>query len=928
MKKTATICLFCFTTLSGIMAQETLPNHKTEAETRLVEEQCAPPAGPEKSFVPQPPPGPVRTMGEWEEIQALVLAWTDYVDILVEITRHAVEETKVIIIAANPTTVINRLNSENISLDSITIIQRNTNSIWIRDYGPWAIYQNEVDSLMIADWTYNRPRPQDDTSPAAVANYLGLPIFEATAAPFNLVHTGGNHLTDGVNTAFSSDLLFDENPDHTEAEIDNIAQLYMGVENYVKFKALPFDGIHHLDMHIRLLDEETILFGAYPEGVSDGPQIEANIRQLLSQETTAFGNRYNILSLPMPPDQLDRYPDEGGHYRTYTNSIFLNKTILVPTYEEQYDTTALRIYRENLPGYKVVGINCNQIIPALGALHCITKTVGVNDPLWIAHARLRDTYDAVNDYPVTAKIRHRSGVSGATLYYRTGEALPYVAVEMSLVNAADHVWWASIPAQAAGTEIQYYIHAVAESGKQQVRPIVAPEGYFRFRVKALDTPMAKAVYDKERTCIGQAIQFFDLTESPVETRLWSFPGGEPATSAEANPTVVYSNPGTYTFSLSVSNASGSNAATYANAFVVEAGTLPFYENFQTNDWIVENPGNDGAYWRSVSTTCSGLCFRMDNHGFTTRNTNDFLRSTIDLTNVSAPVEFSFDVAYAPRLTTTDILRVNVIRCNGERVILYTKYGNALATAPATSSAFTPESCAQWRHETVDISAFAGEIIQIEFENIGATGNTNGNRVYLDNLDFSGEGVPNLAPFVTLTAPGSGTFEVEILPELSLTAVSGDPDGTVDAVEFLVNGGVVATLSDAPYQHNFQIPTYGEYTFTARATDNDGAVALSSSATVNYQMPVGIHEETAGIGLLQVFPNPAKGRATLELQSRENAVLTCLLLDVNGREIQRSIWETTAGTNTRNLDLSRLPAGMYCVLLGGADGVVARKLVVE
>jgi hypothetical protein len=30
-------------------------------------------------------------------------------------------------------------------------------------------------------------------------------------------------------------------------------------------------------MHMRVIDEETIVIGEYPEGVSDGPQIEANI---------------------------------------------------------------------------------------------------------------------------------------------------------------------------------------------------------------------------------------------------------------------------------------------------------------------------------------------------------------------------------------------------------------------------------------------------------------------------------------------------------------------------------------------------------------------------------------------------------------------------------------------------------------------------
>ncbi len=56
-----------------------------------------------------------------------------------------------------------------------------------------------------------------------------------------------------------------------------------------------------------------------------------------------------------------------------------------------YDTTALRIYREAMPGYNIVGINCNSIIYLNGAIHCITKEVGSFNPLFISHSRVRDT---------------------------------------------------------------------------------------------------------------------------------------------------------------------------------------------------------------------------------------------------------------------------------------------------------------------------------------------------------------------------------------------------------------------------------------------------------------------------------------------------------------------------------------------------------
>ncbi|MDQ3017205.1 MAG: agmatine deiminase family protein, partial [Bacteroidota bacterium] len=267
--------------------------------------------------VPIPPSAPVRTMAEWEQIQALIITWSGQTAILREIVRNAVKECKVLIVTNSPTNVESTLSNAGISLDSVVFINAPFNSIWVRDYGPWTVYKNDVDSLWITDWIYNRPRAQDDAVPTAIANYLGLPIFEATQFPNDWVHTGGNHLPDGLGTLFSSRLVLEENPGKTEAMIDSIANLFLGVKQYIKFPTLPFDGIHHLDMHMRLIDEETIIFGQYPDGVADGPQIEENIQYLLDSFKTSFGHDFKIVRLPMPPEN-NRFPDQGGDYRTYT----------------------------------------------------------------------------------------------------------------------------------------------------------------------------------------------------------------------------------------------------------------------------------------------------------------------------------------------------------------------------------------------------------------------------------------------------------------------------------------------------------------------------------------------------------------------------------------------------------------------------------
>lgn len=477
------LILFLSCYMFELIGQENiLPHFPTKAEEKAMEEYLEQKITSSSRSVPLPPPGPVRTMAEWEPIQALVITWAGQSTILKEIVRHAVKECKVFIITTNSTNVTSSLTSAGISLDSVQFIDTPFNSIWVQDYGPWTVYKNDVDSLYLIDWIYNRPRPQDDASPGAIAGHLDIPIYEAIIDPDDWVHTGGNHLQDGLGTAFSSRLVLNENEDKTEDEIDSIAYKFLGVSQYIKFPTLPYDGIHHLDMHMRVIDEETIIVGEYPPGIADGPQINSNMQYLMNEFNTSFGNKYRIIRIPMPPDASDSYPDEGGDYRTYTNSIFINKTILVPTYEEKYDTTALRIYRENLPGYNVIGINCNSIISSLGALHCITRPVGANEPLLIAHPRLHDTDDADNEYPVTAIIKHINGIAEANLNYRIAGDSIYTIVPMIFSDTLQNLWTANIPSHSGGTEIQYYIHARSYNGKEQVRPIVAPEGYFKFRI--------------------------------------------------------------------------------------------------------------------------------------------------------------------------------------------------------------------------------------------------------------------------------------------------------------------------------------------------------------------------------------------------------------------------------------------------------------
>lgn len=451
-----------------------------------------------------PPTEQVRTMAEWEEIQALTITWSTGYNIqeetiLSQIVANAVQECQVIIICEEESEVESYLLNQGISTENVNFIKTDFNNIWIRDYGQNTVYKNDVGEAILVDWIYNRNRPYDDLVPEKVAEYFNMNMHNTTQAPWDLMATGGNFMSDGIGTAFSSELIVDENsggyawegfdgnvyyPDHTIEEINNTLEEFMGIDNYIIMDNLPYDGIHHIDMHMKLLNEETLLIAEYPEGVADGPQIEANIQYVLENYNSAFGTPYEVIRIPSPPSSSGNYPDNNGYYRTYTNSVFVNNTVLVPFYRTEYDTIAQRIYEQALPGYNIVGIDVDNqgenLISYSGAIHCITHSVGVNEPLLIQHQQLEDSYP-IEQYNVSASIQHQSGIASATLFWTTNLEEGYQS--LSMTNTDGNNWSAFIEENlSAPNSVYYYIEATANSGKTLSRPLPAPEAYFKFNI--------------------------------------------------------------------------------------------------------------------------------------------------------------------------------------------------------------------------------------------------------------------------------------------------------------------------------------------------------------------------------------------------------------------------------------------------------------
>ncbi len=251
-------------------------------------------------------------------------------------------------------------------------------------------------------------------------------------------------------------------------------------------------------------------------------------------------------------------------------------------------------------------------------------------------------------------------------------------------------------------------------------------------------------------CPGSNVTFTDNSPFTPTSWSWNFQGGTPSTSTQKNPVVTYNSAGTFSVSLTATNASGSSTVTKTNLIKV-IGTVsvsPVSENFETPVFPTQyfypfDDANDGITWmRDTAASAYGTGMAsafFDNYDFSVPGTKDALRSErMDFTWATSPKLF-FDVAYSPYDTSaaigfSDTLAVYASTdCGTTFSLLYLKGGIQLsADSSLNTSLFTP-TATQWRTDSIDLSTYVGKSdVIISFENRSHFGNA----LYLDNINFS------------------------------------------------------------------------------------------------------------------------------------------------------------------------------------------------
>ena len=346
----------------------------------------------DKFFTTKPPvTAGIRPPGEYEPSQAYLLHWAQYtqaawIKLFGEIVQGAWGIVPVLMIykdAAHKTWIEGQLTALGYGAAAIqdpkNIIwwQHTTNAIWSRDYGPVSIVDSPTTgspTLSFVDFRYYHARQYDDEIPNDLAQQWGINDFRP-----DLDFEGGNFMSTAEGLCAATKGVLYYNLQFSQSAVEQIFKDYLGCKTSLFPATMKGGVIAHIDMFSKFASDTTMLVGEYQasQDVTNKAILDANA-QLFASTPTPGGKTMLVTRIPMP-----------GHkgflglnvWRTYTNSLSLvgpsGKVVLIPVYvdETTHETAALAAYAAVYPGWTLVPIASDIIIPGQGAIHCITMQI-------------------------------------------------------------------------------------------------------------------------------------------------------------------------------------------------------------------------------------------------------------------------------------------------------------------------------------------------------------------------------------------------------------------------------------------------------------------------------------------------------------------------------------------------------------------------
>ena len=278
------------------------------------------------------------------------------------------------------------LRKVGVDLGRVEFLRFPTNRGWTRDFGPIFVRKDRRPSeLAIARFHFNAwakypDWKRDDKIPALAAKRLKLRLLEPKVRGGGrpVVLEGGSIDVNGRGSLLTTEeCLLDpkvqpRNPGLTRAEIEAVLRDTLGVTNTLWLgKGIAGDDTHgHVDDVCRFVGPRTVVLCREddPNDVNYRPLAEN--RERLQGMTLEDGSAVEVVDLPMP---APLFFDRQRLPASYANFYVANAAVLVPTFNDPKDRTAIGILSEVFSDRAVVGIHAVDLVWGLGTIHCLTQ---------------------------------------------------------------------------------------------------------------------------------------------------------------------------------------------------------------------------------------------------------------------------------------------------------------------------------------------------------------------------------------------------------------------------------------------------------------------------------------------------------------------------------------------------------------------------
>lgn len=255
-----------------------------------------------------------------------------------------------------------------------------TNDTWARDHGFITLVDDAGGQPLLLDFKFNG---WGEKFPSDLDNALNRRLYREGRisgryeSHLDFVLEGGSIESDGRGTLMTTTqclLAPHRNQPMTQADIERYLKSALHAERVIWIDHGQLEGDDtdgHIDTLARFAPNDTIIYIGCDNPADAHYDSLGRMKAQLQTLRTLDGKPYRLVELPLPRPIYDA--DGERLPATYANFLFLNGALLCPTYgQDDLDRRALKILRDALPQYEVVGIHCQPLIRQHGSLHCCT----------------------------------------------------------------------------------------------------------------------------------------------------------------------------------------------------------------------------------------------------------------------------------------------------------------------------------------------------------------------------------------------------------------------------------------------------------------------------------------------------------------------------------------------------------------------------